>query len=117
MHANVAWAELVFLSPVLFGLAHLHHMVELYRQGRGSFVEIVASTAFQFMYTTLFGWYAAWLFVKTHCFWAPAVAHMFCNWMGFPDVEVLVSHPKAVLLRTLYATGVVIFSYLVFIRH
>jgi prenyl protein peptidase len=37
------------------------------------------------MYTTLFGMYAVFLFLRTGHIVAPCVAHAFCNAMGFPD--------------------------------
>ena len=39
----------------------------------------------QFAYTTIFGMYSAFLFVKTGHFAAPFIVHAYCNFMGFPD--------------------------------
>jgi len=41
-------------------------------------------TFVQFTYTTLFGWYASYLFITTKTIWAPIAAHTFCNVMGLP---------------------------------
>ena len=43
-------------------------------------------TLFQFAYTTLFGWYANFVFVRTGSLPAVVLAHAFCNWMGLPRV-------------------------------
>ena len=40
----------------------------------------------QFAYTTLFGWYACFVFVRTGSLPAVVLAHVFCNWMGLPRV-------------------------------
>lgn len=40
--------------------------------------------ALQFAYTTVFGWYATFLFQRTGTVWAPLVAHILCNFMGLP---------------------------------
>lgn len=43
------------------------------------------TSSFQFVYTTLFGWYASYLFLKTGHLAPPVLSHSFCNIMGFPD--------------------------------
>ncbi|CAH0594326.1 unnamed protein product [Chrysodeixis includens] len=74
----------VFVGPLLFGVAHFHHMFEQMKAGFEFKTALMIST-FQFTYTTLFGAYSAYLFVRTGHFVAPLVAHMFCNHMGFPN--------------------------------
>ena len=48
---------------------------------------------FQSTYTTIFGMYSAFLFIRTGHIAAPVVAHGFCNFMGFPDFNELLNHP------------------------
>ena len=45
---------------------------------------------FQLSYTTLFGWFASYLFVRTGSIVPPLLSHMFCNYMGiyFPSTAV-----------------------------
>jgi membrane protease YdiL (CAAX protease family) len=38
--------------------------------------------AFQLTYTTLFGWFAAYLFLRTRSVLPPLAAHVYCNIMG-----------------------------------
>lgn len=53
------------LAPVIFGVAHLHHLHDLVvHQGR-EVGDAVAAVAFQFGYTSLFGAYASLLFLRT----------------------------------------------------
>jgi prenyl protein peptidase len=63
----------------------------------------MVGTVFQFAYTTLFGWYASYLFLRTgpspllspshtltnDCTGSiipPILAHIFCNYMGLPPI-------------------------------
>jgi len=50
--------------------------------------------SFQFLYTTLFGWYATHVFLSTGHLAAAVAVHSFCNWMGFPPVGGVLSHPQ-----------------------
>jgi prenyl protein peptidase len=62
---------------------------------------------FQFFYTSIFGIYSAYLFVRTGHFVAPFIAHAFCNHMGFPDVPDLLAQPqpKKTIFLILYVIG------------
>jgi membrane protease YdiL (CAAX protease family) len=73
------------IAPLFFGVAHLHHIYQFIVHEGVPIPQAVASAAFQFVYTTLFGWYSAFLFVCTGSVLAPTFAHCFCNAMGFPD--------------------------------
>ena len=67
----------------------------------GEFPELISACrkvlnnvlSFQSTYTTIFGMYSAFLFVRTGHIAAPVVAHGFCNFMGFPDFNELLNHP------------------------
>jgi prenyl protein peptidase len=76
-------------SPLLFGCAHLHHLIEHVRKRGVPMQQGIIMVAFQLMYTTIFGVYATYLFVRTGHFVAAFVAHAFCNVMGFPDLSWL----------------------------
>lgn len=105
--------QAVLISPLFFGVAHLHHMIERIRQGQSVMTSFLVSL-FQFTYTTVFGMYSALLFVKTGHFAAPFLVHSYCNFMGFPDVtEVFNFEPKKRLLVSLtFVAGVVLFYFL-----
>ncbi|XP_020798092.1 CAAX prenyl protease 2 [Drosophila serrata] len=96
----------VFITPLFFGVAHLHHIAERLSLG----VEL--STAlliglFQFTYTTLFGFYSAYLFARTGHLVAPFLVHAFCNHMGLPDIQDLWQQDlwRRVLAIFLYVAG------------
>lgn len=98
----------MFIVPLFFGVAHLHHLFERIRGGFDKRTAIIIST-FQFLYTTLFGIYSAYLFIRTGHFMAPFIAHVFCNHMGFPDIQDLLAQPDPVkkVFYGLYVGGLV----------
>jgi prenyl protein peptidase len=65
--------------------------------------------AFQMLYTTVFGWLATYLFVRTGHLAAPVAAHAFCNWAGFPPFGEMAEHPRGILLMLITAAGVAAF--------
>lgn len=85
--------RIVFLTPLVFGLAHLHHLFS-FLQSRtpsgqrlpplGVWIHGIVASIFQFTYTSLFGFFAAFVFLRTGNIWAVILAHAFCNWMGVP---------------------------------
>jgi prenyl protein peptidase len=64
-------------------------------------------SGFQFAYTTLFGMYAAFLFIRTGNVAAPCVAHAFCNVMGFPDFGEIgrLNGWKRIVLASAFVVG------------
>jgi prenyl protein peptidase len=85
--ARTPVTQTVFLSPVIFGLAHIHHFYEF--RVTHSHVPVIASVArsvLQLIYTTIFGAYATFLFLRTGSLLAICLVHAFCNCMGLPRV-------------------------------
>ncbi|KAK3380044.1 hypothetical protein B0T24DRAFT_180056 [Lasiosphaeria ovina] len=77
--------QTIFLSPVLFGLAHVHHFYEFrLTQPQVPVAAAVLRSVFQLSFTTLFGAYATFLFVRTGSLPAVCAVHAFCNCMGLP---------------------------------
>lgn len=83
-------------------------MIERLRTGMDKRTAIIISF-FQFFYTSVFGIYSAYLFVRTGHFVAPFIAHAFCNHMGFPDLPDLLAQPepKRCIFLILYILGLV----------
>ncbi|KAH9903721.1 CaaX protease [Xylariomycetidae sp. FL2044] len=75
----------VFLSPLIFGLAHFHHFYE-FRLTHPSVPASLglARSLIQLTYTSLFGAYATYLFLRTGSVLAIFAVHAFCNCMGLP---------------------------------
>ncbi|KAH8156449.1 hypothetical protein CIB48_g11797, partial [Xylaria polymorpha] len=78
-------ARTIFLSPVIFGLAHFHHFYEFrVTHPHEPVVMGLLRSLLQFSYTSLFGAYATFLFLRTGSLLAIFVVHAFCNIMGLP---------------------------------
>ncbi|EDP42134.1 hypothetical protein MGL_3383 [Malassezia globosa CBS 7966] len=87
LNPHVSKATLMLTPPLYFGIAHIHHAWESLKQG--GFTKRAGrlafqSSALQFTYTSVFGWYADFLFMRTGTVWAPLTAHILCNVMGLP---------------------------------
>ncbi|PQE30783.1 prenyl ase Rce1 protein [Rutstroemia sp. NJR-2017a WRK4] len=83
--AKTSNTTIIFLTPVIFGLAHVHHFYE-YRitHPHGPMLGAILRSLVQFSYTTLFGGYATFLYLRTGSLLAVILVHAFCNWMGLP---------------------------------
>lgn len=98
----------MLIAPLLFGIPHFHHLHEHLRQGMKRSVAIQMS-CIQFTYTTVFGIYSAYLFLRTGHFVAPFIAHAFCNHMGLPDIQEVFNQTeeRKKLLIKLFIVGLV----------
>jgi len=85
--ARTSVSKTIFLSPVIFGLAHVHHFYEFRLVNpRVPVAAALLRSAFQLAYTSLFGAYATFLFLRSGSLLAVCVVHAFCNSMGLPKV-------------------------------
>lgn len=112
-----------YLSPMLFGLAHLHHnLLKIMLPAASDTplsanekLTLLARSIFQLFYTTLFGVLCNWLFFRTvgesltGSLVGIVSAHSFCNGMGFPPCSFLSAARKPTtrgLVFALYCLGV-----------
>jgi prenyl protein peptidase len=78
-------SHLIFVTPLYFGLAHIHHFYEFkLTNPRTTLLPALAVSLFQFGFTSVFGWYAAFLFLRTGSLGTVITVHSFCNCMGLP---------------------------------
>ncbi|XP_055848825.1 CAAX prenyl protease 2 [Episyrphus balteatus] len=98
----------VFITPLFFGVAHFHHISERLRSGLDIKTAVIVS-CFQLTYTTLFGFYSAYLFAKTGHFIAPVIAHAICNHMGFPEFQELFQQntSRKIIFCIIYVLGLI----------
>lgn len=85
--ARTPLARTIFVSPLVFGLAHAHHLYEFRVTHPG--VPLAAAllrSVFQLGYTTLFGAYATFVFLRSGSLLAAFGVHVLCNCMGLPRV-------------------------------
>jgi prenyl protein peptidase len=77
--------QIVYLTPLYFGIAHVHHLYEFrITHPEVSFAVSVLRSLFQFTYTSLFGFFATFVYLRTGNVYTCILAHTFCNWMGLP---------------------------------
>ncbi|KAL7919257.1 CaaX prenyl protease [Trichoderma austrokoningii] len=85
--AGSSLGRVIFLSPVVFGLAHVHHFYEFrVTHPDTPLVAAIARSVIQFAYTSLFGALVSFLFLRTGSLLAAVLVHAFCNAMGLPRV-------------------------------
>ena len=60
---------------------------------QSDYPHVIFFIAFQFCYTTIFGWYVSFAFLRLGSIWPPILCHSFCNIMGFPDVSDIQLQP------------------------
>lgn len=83
--AKMSPGRIVFVSPLYFGIAHVHHFYEFCLTHPDTPIPaILFRSIFQFGYTTVFGWFAAFLYLRTGSLPAVILVHTFCNWCGLP---------------------------------
>ncbi|EGX91671.1 CaaX prenyl proteinase Rce1 [Cordyceps militaris CM01] len=79
--------SIIFLSPLVFGVAHMHHFYEFRLTNPGvPIYAAVARTIIQLTYTSVFGAYVTFLFLQTGSLLAVVLVHAFCNCLGLPRV-------------------------------
>ena len=123
-----------WIAPLFFGVAHLHHFYEKYRQQQTTSIsnnnrheerrhdlillrQLLIELAIQWTYTTLFGAYVSHVFIRTGSIMSVIVAHVFCNYMGLPDIEFIFSTKSNYLssytwfISFMYLVGIVLFIY------
>lgn len=123
--ARQSLAFVVFVSPLFFGVSHVHHIIE----GKHPLQVRIASlrltsphlrlppprhhVVVQFCYTYLFGTLSSLFFVRTGSLLACCLTHALCNFFGFPDfVEDFTSRHKKLVVPA-YFVGVVAFVFAV----
>ncbi|TWW74511.1 EH domain-binding protein 1-like protein 1 [Takifugu flavidus] len=68
----------------------------------------------QFLYTTVFGVFAAFIFLRTGHVIAPVLCHSFCNSQGLPDISSALRHPQPTAVLFSYLMGLLMFLLLLF---
>lgn len=106
---GVSPSHCILFSPLVFAVAHVHHMIDLVRHQGWHPSDAAVACLVQVGYTTVFGWLAAYLMIRTGHFVAVALVHSFCNYMGFPKFGLLLQHPRRVVLIPAFVGGIMAF--------
>lgn len=98
----------IFICPLFFGVAHIHHVIERLQRGESPH-DVWFSAFFQFGYTTVFGGYSAFLFLRTGHLIGPVLCHSFCNFMGFPLLDRIPGSKYPRLISASFVAGFLLF--------
>ncbi|KAI9810987.1 MAG: hypothetical protein M1827_005718 [Pycnora praestabilis] len=83
--AKASPPHVVFFTPLYFGIAHVHHFYEYSLTHPDTpLLPALLRSLIQFTYTSIFGFYATFLFLRTGSLPAVILVHSFCNWCGLP---------------------------------
>ncbi|XP_034463374.1 CAAX prenyl protease 2-like [Hippoglossus hippoglossus] len=120
----------IFTAPLFFGVAHFHHVIEQRRRHKESMSVILLVAGMQFLYTTVFGAFSAFLFMRTGETWSEQhvslllrentphfISRLFLKvtlWV-LPDIGSALQHPQRSALLFSYLTGVLLFVVLLFL--
>ena len=91
------------ISPIWFGIAHLHHLAERLREGQ-ALLSTLLTTLLQLTYTSIFGYISALLFMRTGSVFSSVRAVRHTIFLHYHFLECKVSF----LLQYLYG---LLFSY------
>ena len=105
----------IFLPPLLFGLAHMHHLMEWYR-GKVAvpFSQACLNILLQVTYTSIFGLFTAFVFIRTRNLLGIVLAHSLCNVMGLPPLEDVLENSWKKVIIAAYISGIFFFVYFLF---
>ena len=105
--------DLVWGTPLFFGVAHAHHLASALAEGVPP-SRAIATSAFQTLYTTLFGALEMVILLRTGHLVAVVLVHSFCNLMGFPRFDLLartrVTDWESMLVLGAYVAGAAAFT-------
>lgn len=104
----------LWLSPLPFALAHVHHVIDLVVHQNCHPVRAVVICLVQVGYTSVFGWFTAFLLLRTGHFAGLVLTHAFCNYMGFPRFGAIGKHPRAAAVGASFIGGIAAFVWLLF---
>ena len=119
-HGKLTPTQASWIAPLFFGVAHIHHFYEQYRQlppkqrTRKRIGQLLLGLAVQFTYTTLFGAYVSHVFVRTGSLSGVVLAHAICNYMGLPDIsfahQTSPMHGYRYFVLIMYLLGIGLFA-------
>ncbi|KAK9466625.1 CAAX protease self-immunity-domain-containing protein [Lipomyces arxii] len=116
LQSGMSPVKSIWVSPLYFATAHIHHAYEVYTESPDALSFAIISSLFQFGFTTLFGWYSTFLFLRTGSVWPPFIAHAFCNSMGVPRLGARLEGPAwyTHLYNALLVGGAISFGLLLY---
>lgn len=86
-NGRISLTAISWCTPLFFGIAHLHHALQNVKEKNCRVKIVILTSVFQFLYTTVFGAYASFCFIKTGSLLGVIMLHSFCNFMGLPSLD------------------------------
>jgi prenyl protein peptidase len=100
----------IFVCPVVFACAHLHHVYGHIKHGGYTAREAVQISLGQFVVTSLFGFYATFIFLRFQSIYGCFLAHAFCNFLGVPDFNGALQHKRKTIVCAAFVFGITGFA-------
>ena len=111
----------IIICPLLFGLAHLHHFFEWFKDednflsfriAIATLKRTILGVCMHTLITYVFGIYSTFLFWRTSNIISPIVCHSFCNGIGPPPLDRIGSTRGSSCIIYAYITGLIMFIFL-----
>lgn len=99
IHNNCSTLFAFFYCSSLFGIAHLHHLISEKEITKKKIINSLVQVGF----TTLFGMFSTYVFLKTESMVTTILCHGYCNFLGFPDFSAMEDKK----IRIVYIYGIV----------
>ena len=112
-NGTLSLTKVSWCTPLFFGIAHLHHAFKRLRQRDANKKSIILSSMFQFLFTTVFGAYASFCFIKTGSVLGVILLHSFCNFMGLPSLHFFFNFDSKLLSELKYYKIICSLAYVV----
>lgn len=122
-HSDTDPTHVALLCPLMFTVAHVHHLYEKLRNGT-PLGAALAGTLLQVSYTGVFGFIATLLLMRTGRLLSPITSHVICNAMGLPNAGFMLPaghgneysflYARRWPLLALHAAGLIVFALLLF---
>ncbi len=98
-------------------LAHLRHLLD--KQSESLNNNLIIRVLFQSFYTTFFGLYASYTYIKGVSIIGPVVLHMMCNTLQFPRFNYLknekIGGKEKKLINYIYIFGISSFGIIIIV--
>ena len=111
MNVEIKTWKIIFISPLIFGLAHFHHFFEA-SDLKHHWKPVLKRTLLQVGFSSLFGFWDQFCYVKTRGLLTCIIIHGFCNYMQFPDFAGAFNWPDQKQRKELlqvYILGIILF--------
>jgi prenyl protein peptidase len=93
-------------NALLFAFAHAHEPILRYAQTKSVPPDLLEGTLIQCAFTSLFGFFAGYIFIRSRCIWTCVLVHAICNVVGFPEVDLVLLLPAPILLGLGLVSGI-----------